>query len=377
MGEMDTVMGALESGFERGEKFTSTTTAAAEEGEGEAEEEWDLKASFGHVLWPLYSRPGGMGPVLEGEWGLEELLEWRGREKKGAGARGVWCGSPPSNFLSTTGVLTPTTPTTSPFSALLSPSSPPSPLSEAHRITSTSPVLDNTGFRRLVYLPVELPSAEGEGGRAEKRVEIEFAGGWEVKRRCEVREMKVEVVVPSGASDLQFTLTKRKNLPESAMPDFPTTNSTDPPLHLTINSTPYILSTDYWIRRTIVDVPPPSSEPMEHELVSSATEAKQQILPTKQVQETFHDRSPAHEGSRGIEVSLYLGGTSSLAAPSPSSSPSSDSEEPDSRNLHDLLRSGKWKKMLEALERKACEVRDRQGMPVGKGVEGRVFGAGR
>lgn len=95
-GEMDTVLGALQSGFQRGEVFSLPPSVEAAEGEEPApKEEWDLRASFGHVLWPLYPRGGaggeGMGPALEGEWGLEKLLEWRG--KKGAQARGVWCGS--------------------------------------------------------------------------------------------------------------------------------------------------------------------------------------------------------------------------------------------------------------------------------------------
>jgi hypothetical protein len=98
------------------------------------------------------------------------------------------------------------------------------------------------------------------------------------------------------------------------------------------------------------------------------------------VQETFHDRS-THESSRGIEVSLYLGGTSPLASPpSPSEPLGEGTEPPDTRNLHDIVKSGRWKKMIEALERRACEVRARDGnaaMVGGKGVEGRVFGAGR
>lgn len=98
------------------------------------------------------------------------------------------------------------------------------------------------------------------------------------------------------------------------------------------------------------------------------------------MQETFHDRA-SHEGSRGIEVSLYLGGTSSLASPPSFPSDAGEgNEDPDTRSLNDLVRSGKWKKMLEALERRACEVRDRDGNAAlvgGKGVDAKVFGAGR
>ena len=91
-------------------------------------------------------------------------------------------------------MLTPTSPPSildplSPFASLttLTSTTPPS------EIVASGPKLDNDGFRRVVYRPVEL----GEGG-AEQRVEIEFEGGFRVKSRKMVEERAVEVLVPTG-----------------------------------------------------------------------------------------------------------------------------------------------------------------------------------
>ena len=66
-------------------------SASAAEADGTTE--YELTGSFGHVLWPLYSSgEGRLGPALEGEWGVQQLLDWRS-ESQGKDARTVWVAS--------------------------------------------------------------------------------------------------------------------------------------------------------------------------------------------------------------------------------------------------------------------------------------------
>lgn len=170
-------------------------------------EQVQMRANFGHVVWPLSLGSGtagktGLVPVLEGQWPFAKFANW---SKLQPAFKSVflprfvvlyfWTSihdshprlySPPSGFLASTGSLTPTT-ASSPFAALLS-------SSLASSAVSSSPTLRSTQFRRIVYRPVELPT-EDQGITS---IEIEYDAAKNQLMRYKVLKSSAGMMVPEG-----------------------------------------------------------------------------------------------------------------------------------------------------------------------------------
>ncbi|GAA5821951.1 hypothetical protein JCM11251_004792 [Rhodosporidiobolus azoricus] len=337
-------------------------------GAGEAQKV-QVKARFGLVGWPLYppsspsgsgkgkgkkrdQQAGGLGPVLAGQWAFEKFREWVGfREREGV--RGVFVASPPPNLLASTGVLNPlpSAPSSSPFASLFSSSSstfdstslPDEQLSSL----SSTPSLLSTSLRRWVYRPIlhALPAGEkekasrGEGKALESLVvesEVEGEGRKQEILKREIRvekEGRVDMMVPTGAVDAQFSMTQTEVVEEANHPPEIAAYEwrSAPPITFTHNGVPYMLDTDRRIRRTVLTPP--------H---SSSSSPSDSLPPFEQVQEAWTSLWPSPpgqaEGARGVDVFLAI---TPLAA-------SEGGER--GMSLEELQKSGRWRKGLEEVE---------------------------
>ncbi|GAA5906680.1 hypothetical protein JCM6882_008094 [Rhodosporidiobolus microsporus] len=363
---------------------------------GEAEKtKVEVKARFGFVGWPLYpsaSLPGGqspsppsgaagdggkparsrgkhaaaaaaaahaqrragMEPVLAGQWGFEKFREWVGF-REGEGVRGVFVAAPPPNLLASTGVLTPL-PSTFPSFSLSSTSLSTSP---------STPSLLSRSLRRWVYTPLlhSLPSGERAqalqgGGRANERVVVEVEesgeggpGSEELGREVRwVREARVDVMVPTGAVDAQFSMTQTEVLDEANSP-FELLNNPKPnlpPLTLTHRGTTYMLDTDRRIRRTVLTPPSPSS-PSSSDTAESAPAPASAPEPFAQVQEQWTALWPA-DSARGTDVFLAITPPRDGESASASASASESESEAAALTVEELQKSGTWRRGLEAVE---------------------------
>ncbi|GAA5911453.1 hypothetical protein JCM5296_004738 [Sporobolomyces johnsonii] len=293
----------------------------------------EIRARFGHVVWPLY-REGdeGLGPILPGKWGFDQFARWV--DKMEGKVRNVFVPSPPNGFLHSTGVLTPLPSNSTSFASLLSPLPSVSPeqlASERLSAVLSSPSLVSTEVRRLVYRPMTPPKA----GELERKLEVEYevtGHGGEGARVVaswvnEVRENRVEVMVPTGVEDAQFSMVIKKDLESHEQPEALTVDalSKDRPAPvLTYASEPYFLDSNHLVRRTTI-TPPRAS--------ASFT----------QVHEALHARG-GHDGDeRAVDVALVLGqGT-----------------------VEGIRETGAWKRGLEEVERRCV---DRTGAGAGAGI---------
>ncbi|GAA5918487.1 hypothetical protein JCM1841_003259 [Sporobolomyces salmonicolor] len=308
----------------------------ADEAEGATVE---IRARFGHVVWPLY-REGdqGLGPVLPGKWGFETFARWV--DKMEGKVKNVFVPSPPNGFLHSTGILTPLPSTSASFASLLSPLPSVSSDELASQQLSTvlsAPSLVSTEVRRLVYRPMNLP----KNGEVERKLEVEFEMSSPegertrevvASRVSEVRENLVEVMVPTGVEDAQFSMVIKKEVESHERPKALTADALStgrPALTLTHASEIYFLDTNDLVRRTVITPPVPSS--------SSSSAAP----PFTQVQEAYHSRGD--DSTRAIDVALVLGhGT-----------------------VEGIRETGAWKHGLEEVERRCA---DRTGAGAGAGV---------
>ena len=168
------------------------------EEEIKASDRLEMKASFGHLVWPVYpptAQPTaaqeadvlGLGPVLEGKWTFEKFAKWR--NEIGSGTKPVFLGCPPPGHLASTSILAPKH-AENPFAAILTELDGFAPEEDLN----TLPKIESEEFRQLVYRPLDLP-AEGE---ASERIEVEYEAGADVVRRSKIKENRVTVMVPNG-----------------------------------------------------------------------------------------------------------------------------------------------------------------------------------
>lgn len=161
-------------------------------------ERLEMKANFGHLVWPVYpptAQPTaeqdaaalGLGPVLEGSWTFEKFAKWR--NEIGSGTKSVFLGCPPPGHLATTAILDAKL-SANPFSAILSDLQ----AQELEEDPNTLPTIESEEFRQLVYRPLALPAA----GAANERIEVEYETGASVVRRSKIKENRVNVMVPNG-----------------------------------------------------------------------------------------------------------------------------------------------------------------------------------
>lgn len=161
-------------------------------------ERLEMKATFGHLAWPVYpptaqptadqeGPPLGLGPVLEGSWTFAKFAKWR--NEIGDGTKSVFLGCPPPGHLASTAILTPTQ-SANPFSAILSELD----VAEMEQDLNTLPTIESEEFRQLVYRPLALPAV----GEANERIEVEYETGAGVVRRSKIKENKVVIMVPNG-----------------------------------------------------------------------------------------------------------------------------------------------------------------------------------
>ncbi len=168
------------------------------ESELKAGERLEMKASFGHLVWPVYSPTAqptatqetdalGLGPVLEGKWTFEKFAKWR--NQIGSGTKSVFLGCPPPGHLAATSILAPKH-AENPFAAILTDLDGRVPEEDL----DTLPKIESEEFRQLVYRPLDLP-VEGE---ANERIEVEYEAGADVVRRSKIKENRVSIMVPNG-----------------------------------------------------------------------------------------------------------------------------------------------------------------------------------
>ncbi|BGP39014.1 hypothetical protein JCM10450v2_002971 [Rhodotorula kratochvilovae] len=322
-----------------------------------------VQARFGHVAWPLYRARGDfiegkteLGPAFSGVWAFARFAEWA--ESSVKRVKSLFIPAPPTGLLRSTRVLTPlpALAAPAPFASLLSPISDGASIAAdaahaAAQLTDVQagPALESTTLRRWVYRATG-PARRGD---ATKRVEVEFElendeetpAVREMRiRRSEVRfvrENKVDVMIPTGSQDAQFSMAATTVLSPDAYPrelDERTMTFHGPnPVHLRLDGTDYLLDTDHLVRRTLI-TPPASS--------SSSAAAYPTTLPT--VQEAWH--SLTRDGTRGTDV-FYAVGRDSVRA---------------------LQRDGHWKRGLEEVEKRCV---GREGRREKEGEVGRlVFG---
>jgi len=161
-------------------------------------ERLEMKASFGHIVWPVYpptAQPTatqevdalGLGPVLEGKWTFDKFARWR--NQLGPETKSVFLGSAPPGHLASTEILSPAQ-SSNPFAAIMTDLD----AADLAEDPNVLPRIDSEEFRQVVYRPLQLP-AEGE---ANERIEVEYEAGAGVIRRSKIKENRVTVMVPNG-----------------------------------------------------------------------------------------------------------------------------------------------------------------------------------
>ncbi|KPV77387.1 uncharacterized protein RHOBADRAFT_51248 [Rhodotorula graminis WP1] len=327
----------------------------AAEGEGEAQpERVAVRARFGHVAWPLYRSRGALdgagedqvelGPAFSGVWAFGRFAQWAESQLKRI--KTVFIPSPPTGILDSTRVLDPlpAAPTVSPFASLLNPASASISRTDAgaHLARQTAdvlsgPALESTLVRRWTYRS----TGAVEKGAAPRRVEIEFELDNEGELpsvremrvvRSEVRvvrENKVDVMVPTGAQDAQFSMSSTTVISPGEYPtsldERTMTFHAPPPIHLSLLGHSFMLDTDHLVRRTVI-TPAASSSTSASASRDDGADAPATSLVT--VQEAWH--SLTRDGTRGTDVFALVG-------------------EGDVRGLQG---DGTWKRGLEEVERR-------------------------
>ncbi|KAK4055751.1 hypothetical protein OIV83_000298 [Microbotryomycetes sp. JL201] len=199
---------------------------------------FDLEAQFGHVAWPLFSRRSSinattLGPSLDGAWDLNSFKSW----KQGAGrdVKSVFLPSPPVGFLASTGLLQRTA-LPNPFDFLTNASTSPVDL-------DSKPSFESSLFRRIVYKPraADVDCLE----RIEVKTDEE--GAWQADR---IKQSTVQVMVPTGSSDFQVTLSCRVPLEPTDLPD--TSYNSNIPRTISLDGQEYVQSSDYLTRLTTI-----------------------------------------------------------------------------------------------------------------------------
>ncbi|GAA6012211.1 hypothetical protein JCM8202_003242 [Rhodotorula sphaerocarpa] len=282
----------------------------------------EVVARFGHVAWPLH-RAGnaagaeegstGLGPSFAGQRSFERVADWVSEATKKV--QSIFIASPPTGLLASTDVLKPLpNPTSTPFSSLFAPLSgtPEADSATQARLTDVAqgPSLSSSVLRRWTYRPVKLE----EGAQLAKRVEVDF-GLVDVGAIPQVREMqvtrsevrivkenRVDLMVPTGSHDAQFSMSTTDVLkPEDYPLEFDTRALTfhgPVPLRIRIGGRDYLLDTDHFIRRTKISPPVPPAPAAGGALDPQQPQARPESAPL--VQERWH--SLTRDGSRGIEV---------------------------------------------------------------------------
>lgn len=155
--------------------------------------------------------------------------------------------SAPKGLLESTGVTTPlletsssSTPSSSfqqsPFSSLFSDYTPPSTDTESKRLESLKkfPRFESRNFRRLVYLPMQLPPTNSTSTAIDKQIDsspptrleitltaaTEGGGGSGREMLVEakmIRESKVDIFLPSFQNDLRLKLRQTKLVDQSQL----------------------------------------------------------------------------------------------------------------------------------------------------------------
>ncbi|GAA5841183.1 hypothetical protein JCM9279_000569 [Rhodotorula babjevae] len=309
----------------------------------------EVRARFGHVAWPLYRSRGALeggaedhvelGPAFSGVWPFARFAQWA--EGSLRRVKSIFLPAPPIGILESTRVLTPlpAAPIVSPFASLLNPASASISRADAgaHLARQTAdvlggPALESTLVRRWTYRS----TGAVERGSAPTRVEVEFVldneGEVPTVREMKVvgsevrvvRENKVDVMVPTGAQDAQFSMSSTTVISPDEYPtcldERTMTFHAQPPVHLSLVGDSFLLDTDHLVRRTVI-TPAPSSTAADQ-----ADDDAPSSLVT--VQEAWH--SLTRDGTRGTDT-FALVGEGEVGA---------------------LQADGSWKRGLEEVERR-------------------------
>ncbi|GAA5889822.1 hypothetical protein JCM8208_001141 [Rhodotorula glutinis] len=336
-------------------KLLRAPFAAAAEGEAQPERV-AVRARFGHVAWPLYRSRGALdgagedqvelGPAFSGVWAFGRFAQWAESQLKRI--KSVFIPSPPTGILDSTRVLVPlpAAPTVSPFASLLNPASASISRTDAgaHLARQTAdvlggPSLESTLARRWTYRS----TGAVKRGDAPRRVEIEFEldneGELPTVREMRVvrsevrvvRENKVDVMVPTGAQDAQFSMSATTVVSPDEYPtsldERTMTFHAPPPVHLSLLGDSFMLDTDHLVRRTVIT---PAASPSSSSSSPSPSPDDTADAPSRlvTVQEAWH--SLTRDGTRGTDVFALVG-------------------EGDVRTLQS---EGTWKRGLEEVERR-------------------------
>ncbi|KAK4056535.1 hypothetical protein OIO90_002382 [Microbotryomycetes sp. JL221] len=209
---------------------------------------FELSVQFGHVVWPLFSKPNlnstTLGPTLDGAWELNSFQHW----KQGAGrdVKSVFLPSPPVGFLSSTGVLERSI-EPNPFDFLTGLST--------HSINlNQKPKFNSKEFRKIIFKPIV--TKRNNDFQSLERIEFQIRqdGKFDVIR---LKQSMVHLMVPTGSCDLMLNLTCRDKLEELDLPDIDYDSNL--PKSININGTIYNQSSDYLTRTTTI-IPPLSNE---------------------------------------------------------------------------------------------------------------------
>ncbi|GAA5861043.1 hypothetical protein JCM3774_002173 [Rhodotorula dairenensis] len=349
-----------ESSVLRALKAPFETVLARPEGGGSAlqfgaeKNRVDIVARFGHVAWPLYrnqqtlpSPPTGtaqgLGPAFAGQRSLERVAEWvmQAADK----VKSVFITAPPDGLLAASDVLKPLpNATATPFSSLFSPMSgtPEADLVHQARLddVATGPSIESSVFRRWTYRPTT-----ASGDKLTETVEVTFElvdmGSMPHVREMEVtkrevkvvKENKVDLMIPTGAHDAQFTMSATNVLEAEDYPlEFDTRALTfhgPVPIRVNLGGREYLLDTDHYVRRTTLT--PPAA-------LMSNTNDDDKSAPTKAlplVQERWH--SLTRDGTRGVDVFQPVAhGLAQLD------------------DVDEIRRAGTWRTGLEEVERRCA-----------------------
>ncbi|KAI5475901.1 hypothetical protein MNV49_000734 [Pseudohyphozyma bogoriensis] len=220
----------------------------------------ELRARFGHVLWPAWGEEetGGKKKAdFSGTWQLEEFL--KSRKAPGKARDAVFVPSVPPNFLSQTGAL----PDPSDNSALNRVDAlfsiptldtaldPAVDLPEAS--TEPETLVETTTFRRVTY---RYNNASTDVGHLEQGIVFEDtpgqpharASGW---RPFAAFRKNLDVMITEASCDAQITMTSRKGLNGDNIEGFREFEATGVPVaSFDHKSRSYILDSDCLVQRT-------------------------------------------------------------------------------------------------------------------------------
>ncbi|GAA5986775.1 hypothetical protein JCM10908_000892 [Rhodotorula pacifica] len=318
----------------------------------------DVFARFGHVAWPLYRSQNqaapvadgavaaaqGLGPSFAGQRSFERVAEWVAKATDKV--KSIFITAPPNGLLAVSDVLKPLpNPTATPFSSLFAPMSgtPEADLAHQARLdeVAAGPSIDSHVFRRWIYRPVLRAEADKLAERVEVMFELVDTGSVPLLREMEVtrsevrsvKENKVDLMVPTGSHDAQFTMSITDTLqPEDYPFEFDTRALTfhgPVPLRITLSGRQFLLDTDHYVRRTTLTPPTPTKA------ISDSAAASQS---SPLVQERWH--SLTRDGTRGVDVF-----------------------QPVAHGLVDeIRRAGTWRTGLEEVERRCAAAATPTGM---------------